>query len=85
MTNGRAFDREAVYEIRVLGTLDPTWSDWFDGFTIISQGDETSLRGVVADQAALMGLLMKIGHLNLPLLMVRRIGSADGNKGNWQQ
>lgn len=64
------FDRETTYEIRVLGTLDQSWSDWFDGFTIAPQNGETVLVGAVVDQAALLGLLIKIGHLNLPLLSV---------------
>jgi len=72
VTNGRNFDQEAPYEIRVKGTLDDQWSDWFDGFTITPQAnDETVLTGLVADQAALHGLLAKIRDLGLPLLLVR--------------
>lgn len=76
VTGGRAFDESAVYQIRVVGTLDPKWSDWFDGFTIIPQAnDETLLTGPVADQAALHGLLHKIRDLGLSLLLVRRVAS----------
>jgi hypothetical protein len=77
MTNGRKLDREAVYEIRLVGSLNQTWSDWFDGFSITAEGGETCLKGLVADQAALMGLLMKINHLNLILLEVKWVGSLD--------
>ena len=73
MTNGRQFDEPAIYQIRVKGHLDRKWSDWFDGFVIAAQAnDETLLTGSVADQAALHGLLRKIGGLGLPLLSVRR-------------
>jgi hypothetical protein len=74
MTNGAEFDQRAVYQIRVKGSLDHKWSDWFDGLTIAPQpGDETLLTGPVQDQAALHGLLGKIRDLGLPLLRVDRI------------
>jgi len=74
MTDGREFDKPAVYQIRVKGNLDRKWSDWFDGFTISPQADdETSLTGPVDDQAALHGLLAKIRDLGLPLLLVKRM------------
>ncbi len=73
MTNGHEFDKPSVYQIRVKGNLDRKWSDWFDGFTIEPQpNDETVLTGLVADQAALQGLLAKIGGLGLPLLSVHQ-------------
>ncbi len=73
MTDGRTFDKQGVYQIRVKGNLDRKWSDWFDGLTIRPQaGDETLLVGPVADQAALHGLLAKIRDLGLPLLSVER-------------
>ena len=72
MTNRRVFDKRAVYEIQVMGVLDQTWTDWFDGLRISTQGDETWLRGEVADQAALLGVLAKITNLGLTLLVVKR-------------
>ncbi|MFN2219145.1 MAG: hypothetical protein ACK2UA_11105 [Anaerolineae bacterium] len=73
MTNGRAFDAPAVYQIRVKGNLEQRWSDWFDGFAIEPQpDDETLLTGSVADQAALHGILTKISNLGLPLLSLQR-------------
>ena len=65
----------AIYEIRVLGLLDPSWSDWFNNANISYQNGETLLVGEVSDQAALLGMLTKIGHLNLTLLSVRRLRS----------
>jgi hypothetical protein len=80
MTNGRTFDKPATYEIRVKGYLEQTWSDWFEGLTIVPQDyDETLLTGRVADQSALHGLLAKISNLGLPLLLVRRVeGASEG-------
>ena len=76
MTDGREFDEQAIYQIRVKGNLDQKWSDWFDGFTVTLQADdETSLTGPVADQAALHGLLAKVRDLGLPLLSVKRVES----------
>jgi hypothetical protein len=73
MADGREFDEGSIYQIRVKGSLDPKWSDWFDGLAITPQvGDETLLTGPVADQAALHGLLAKIRDLGLPLLLVKR-------------
>ena len=82
MTNGREFDEQAVYQIRVKGNLDRKWSSWFDGFTIVPQAnDETLLTGPVADQAALHGLLGKIRDLGLPLLLARRVESGGEPRG----
>ena len=70
MSNHRT---EVFYEIKVRGELDPDWSDWFDGFSITCKNAETWLLGSVADQAALLGILVKIGQLNLTLLSVNRM------------
>ena len=73
MSNGREFDKPALYEIKIKGHLEPRWSDWFDGFAIEPQpDDETLLTGSVPDQAALHGILTKISNLGLPLLSVQR-------------
>jgi hypothetical protein len=62
----------------VKGGLNGEWSDWFDGFTVTPQASgETLLTGVVADQAALHGLLNKIRDLGLPLLSVKRAESEE--------
>ena len=78
MANSREFDKPAVYQIRVKGNLDLKWSDWFNGLAFVPQAnDETLLVGAVADQTALHGLLAKIRDLSLPLLSVKRMGSAS--------
>jgi hypothetical protein len=67
-------DAPACYQIRVRGTIDPHWSDWFDGMTIMydTSGD-TLLIGPLADQAALYGVLHRIRNLGLMLLAVARL------------
>jgi ABC-2 type transport system ATP-binding protein len=61
------------YQIRVKGQLGSQWSEWFDGLAVLpASGDETILRGTIADQAALHGLIGKVRDLGLPLLAVTR-------------
>ncbi len=61
-----------IYEIRVKGHLDSHWSVWFEGLTITYQGDCTVLRGPLADEAMLQGVLMKVCNLALPLIALSR-------------
>jgi hypothetical protein len=58
------------YEIRVQGRLDGRWSAWFDGMELVDDDGSTLIRGPVADQAALHGLIQKVRDLGLPLLSV---------------
>jgi hypothetical protein len=63
-----------IYQIRVKGRLGAQWADWFAGLTItLEAGGDTLLRGPVADQAALHGLLRKVRDLGLPLLEVTTV------------
>jgi ketosteroid isomerase-like protein len=65
------------YEIRVLGALDARWSTWFAGLAISSNAaGETTLTGLLRDQAELHGVLARVRDLGLPLIAVRRL---DGN------
>jgi hypothetical protein len=62
------------YELRVEGHLDEHWSTWFDGMTLVREYDgTTTLRGVVADQAALHGYLAKVRDLGTTLISVEVI------------
>ena len=67
-----------VYLIRVAGTLDESWSAWFDGLTVtaLDNGD-TLLAGPVRDQSALHGLLNKIRDMGLVLLCVEQEGCSE--------
>jgi hypothetical protein len=62
------------YEIRVKGHLDPSWSDWFDGLTVVHEDNgETLLVGSLVDQAALHGLLNRVRDLAIPLISVNPV------------
>ena len=59
------------YVITVRGYLAEHWAAWFEGLTITNTATgEALLAGLVVDQAALHGLLIKIRDLGLPLLSV---------------
>ena len=63
--------RPLAFEIRVEEVLDSHWTDWFEGLQINSDGNQTVISGVIADQAALHGLLNKICDLGLCLISVQ--------------
>ena len=66
------------YEIRIQGHLETRWGSWFDGLTLTTEGDGTTiLRGPVIDQAALHGLLQKVRDLGLPLVSVTHVQTDD--------
>ena len=77
MTSEYEFDQPAPYEIHVKGILDFSWSDWFGGFEITVQENETILVGRVSDQAALHGILAKINDLGLSLISVNRLPNKE--------
>jgi hypothetical protein len=57
--------------ITVGNHLEPSWSEWFDGLTITnSENGLAVLSGLIADQAALHGVLAKIRDLGMPLIDV---------------
>ena len=61
-----------AYQIIIAGHLDPAWEEWFIPLQITNRPDGTThLSGLLADQAALFGILNKIYRLNLPLLSLQ--------------
>jgi hypothetical protein len=74
-----AMNGPVLYEIWVQGELGEQWSAWFAGMAVEAQPDGTSvLRGVLADQAALHGVLARMRDLGLPLLRLEQLMSVDG-------
>jgi hypothetical protein len=73
-TAPRPADRPGRYEIRLAGHLASRWSARFDGMTLTTCDDGTTLiEGPVVDQAALHGLLLTLRDLGLPLLSVTQL------------
>lgn len=70
MKNKQDYESPSLYQIEVKGTLDESWSDWFDGFSVTQEDGKTLLAGKVIDQAALLGILTKINDLGLVILSV---------------
>ena len=70
-------------EIRVKGHLDQSWSNWLAGLAIDHvENDETVMRGPIADQAALYGLVSKLRDIGLPLLSIRLLENGDLARSN---
>ena len=56
-------------EIRIEGHLDQHWSAWFGDLTLTYEADgTTTLRGDVADQADLFGVLARVRDLGAALV-----------------
>jgi hypothetical protein len=75
-TNPACEQHGLIYEIQVKGCMDTGfWSDWFGDmeFTIDVEHGETTLRGPIADQAALYGLLSRLRNKGQTLLSVHQI------------
>jgi len=70
------FNRPGNYRIRVLGSLDESWSERLGGLRITNcspkdqEGPVTELCGKLRDQAELAGLLNCLYELHLTLLSV---------------
>jgi hypothetical protein len=73
------------YEIRIRGQLDAQWSDWFEGFALTVSDDQTILTGRISDQAALHGLLRRIGNLGLTLVSVTQLTATPLNQNEGEE
>jgi len=74
-------DQPVIYQIKVPGQLDESWTDWVGEMTITveSEGDDppvTILTGIV-DQAALHGLLRRLYALGVPLISVNYVEASS--------
>jgi hypothetical protein len=62
------------YVIRLQGELDQSWSEWLGGLELAwDQHGNTVLRGHIADQSALHGILTRIRDLGVRLLGVEQV------------
>lgn len=67
----------AAYEITVRGTGSRRLATAFEELDVSSFAGHTVLRGHLADQAALRGLLDRIAALGLDVVDLRRLPPAD--------
>jgi ABC-type Na+ transport system ATPase subunit NatA len=66
---------DGYYRIEVKGRLDARRRSYFEGLCVAAtENGTTTIDGLVADQAALHGLLARVRDLGLPLLSVNRCG-----------
>ena len=66
-------NRPVSYQIRIRGRLGRTIRATFPTLRAEGQGEDTLFAGVLADQAALHGVLTQIEALGLELVEVRRL------------
>jgi hypothetical protein len=73
----------AIYCITVFGQLSQTWSQDFSNLTIeiidaTDHGVQTTLTGLLPDQAALFGILNHLYGLGFPLVSVECLAVTEG-------
>ena len=71
-----------LYQIKIAGTLDPSWSEWLGGLQIKTESHDqnpplTILTGQISDQTILRGILCKIWDLNFRIMSVCQIEPMD--------
>jgi hypothetical protein len=68
--------------IRIKGHLDPSWQQSLEELHIVHEVNGTSLlSGILKDQAALYGVLLKIRSLSLTLLSLETSEEAEDQLG----
>jgi hypothetical protein len=71
-----------LYQIKIAGTLDPSWSEWLGGLQIKTESQDqnpplTILTGQISDQTILRGILCQIWDLNFRIMSVCQIEPMD--------
>ena len=70
---------EALYEIRIRGSLSERLLSAFPGLTASVKDSVTVLVGALRDQPALYGVLDRLESLGIELLEVRRLPKSSGS------
>lgn len=72
-----------VYEVRVRGAVSPRAMRWLGDMEVHArEGGDTVLRGVVADGAALYGLVARLRDLGLGLISLVPISGDGAGRGD---
>lgn len=67
-----------IYEIKIEGQFPDSWKNWFSDLDLIETDSGCStIRGPLADQSELHGLLNKLRDMNLKLISVTRMGPSS--------
>jgi hypothetical protein len=61
-------------EIRVVGVVPAELLEELEGVRVVAESVETVLRGSLADQAALIGMINRLQSLGVELREVRQLG-----------
>ena len=70
-----------AYEIHVKGHLSREWASWLENMQMrCLENGEMILSGILADQAALLGILNKLNCLNLCILSVNETDQKDAGQ-----
>ena len=69
---------KTFYEIQVKGYLDARWTELFEGMNIAWEDNITTISGMVADQAALHGLLARVRDYGLVLISFKSAADLHG-------
>ncbi len=80
MTGGQREFWPQRYQIRVRGRLGQTIRSAFPALRARADGGDTVLSGVLADQAALYGVLAEAEALGLELIEVRRLPPCESRE-----
>ena len=73
------FNTPAIYRIQLQENLGPDWNEWFNGLAVTNEAQGGSLiEGMIADQAALHGLIRKVRDLGLTLVSIQRMENQPG-------
>lgn len=76
--NNFGFSKPTIYQIEVEGSVSQDWSERLRGIQIVQMPRKgkkpiTILRGEVADQSALAGILKALFEFHLPIISVRKL------------
>jgi hypothetical protein len=73
MSDKKASREQAIYQIKIRGKLDESWSQWFEGFQLYCCDEDTIITGPVKDQVALRSMLETLWDLNLTVISLARM------------
>jgi len=74
-----SFSKPAIYQIKVLGKVPPSWSERLSSMNISYKKDKsgivTTLIGKLSDQAELSGILNSLHNLHMSILSVEKMNN----------